>query len=360
MSVVGSNKRKRVLLGMSGGVDSSVAAIILKENGFDVIGVTLKLVDDEVEGTCCNLSSTLDAKRVCDFLDIPHYTLNFVDEFKKHVIDNFICEYSKCRTPNPCIECNKFLKFGSMYKLALELGCDFIATGHYARVIFDEKYDGKVLKRAYTSGKDQSYVLYNMPKELLNKVLFPLGDFENKSEVRKIAADYNLPVACKPDSEDICFIPDGDYKGFLEREAGFKSLVGNIVDKNGNVLGLHSGLYKYTIGQRKGIGVSSKTPLYVIGLDVLKNELIVGEENDLLTDAFEVDEINLLLDVSSNIKCKVKTRYSSPLYDANVSFYGDKANVIFDIPQKRITPGQSAVFYDGDIIIGGGKIVRKL
>ena len=209
------NNNPKVLLGMSGGVDSSVAAILLKEQGYDVIGITMKLFEGEIEGSCCNVSSTMDAKRVCDYLEIPHYTINFKDEFKKYVIDDFINCYANCKTPNPCIECNKYLKFGAMYQKAKELQCEYIATGHYAKIEYSEKYNQNVLKKANAIKKDQSYVLYNIPRELLDKLKLPLGDFNEKAEIREIAEKYNLPVAKKPDSEDICFIPDGDYKKFL-------------------------------------------------------------------------------------------------------------------------------------------------
>lgn len=343
---------------MSGGVDSSVSAILLKKQGYDVIGVTMKLFEGEVEGSCCNISSTLDAKRICDYLEIPHYTLNFKEEFNKYVIQDFIDCYSNCRTPNPCIECNKHLKFGSMYKKAQELECDYIATGHYAKIEYSEKYRRNVLKKANAISKDQSYVLYNIPVNLLNKILFPLGYFNSKDEIRKIAQSYNLPVAYKPDSEDICFIPDGNYKIFLENNSKIKEKIGNIINKNGEILGEHTGLYKYTIGQRKGLGISSQNPLYVIGFNRNKNELIVGEEKELYRKEFIVSNINLLTydKIENKTFAEVKTRYSCNSHKAELTQNENVIKVVFDESQKNITPGQSAVFYDGDIVIGGGKI----
>lgn len=205
-------KGKKVLLGMSGGVDSSVAAILLQEQGYEVYGVTLKLWEGQEESTCCNLESTLEAKRICDKLNIPHYTINAKELFQKHVIDDFICQYKNCRTPNPCIECNKYLKFGYMYQKAKELGIEYIATGHYAKIEYSEEYGRYVIKKADNIAKDQSYVLYNIPKEVVGKVIFPLANMESKEEIRQIAREHGLEVANKPDSEDICFIPDGDYK----------------------------------------------------------------------------------------------------------------------------------------------------
>lgn len=350
---------KRVLLGMSGGVDSSVAAILLKQQGYEVIGVTMKLYDGEVEGTCCNTESTMDARRVCDFLGIPHYTLNFTHEFHECVIKDFIQTYADCKTPNPCIECNKYLKFGYMYQKAKELDCDYIATGHYAKTEYDKKYGQYVLKKANAGKKDQSYVLYNLPKAMLNKFLLPLGDFHNKDEIRKIALDNNLPVASKPDSEDICFIPDGNYAKFLEDNSNLKPTPGNIVMHDGTIVGRHKGLYNYTIGQRKGIGVTHPTPLYVLGFNKAKNELIVGEENELYKDKMLVNNYNFLIDFdhSKPLEVNVKIRYQSKDNPAKILVIGDKIEVTFDHPVARITPGQSAVFYIDDIVVGGGKII---
>lgn len=352
------SNRPKVLLGMSGGVDSSVSAILLKEQGYDVIGITMKLFEGEIEGSCCNISSTMDAKRVCDYLGIPHYTLNFKDKFKKYVIDDFINCYANCRTPNPCIECNKYLKFGVMYKKAQELQCDYIATGHYAKIEYSKEYKQNVLKTANTTTKDQSYVLYNIPKELLDKLKLPLGEFNSKAEIREIANKHNLPVANKPDSEDICFILDGNYKTFLENNSDIKSIKGNIVNTDGKILGIHTGLYKYTIGQRKGLRISNKTPLYVIGFNKEENELIVGEEKELYKKDFIVQDVNWLLfdRLDKEMIVYVKTRYSSKVYKAKIIPNGANIKVIYEEPQKSITSGQSAVFYIDDIVIGGGKI----
>ncbi len=349
---------KKVLIGMSGGVDSSVAALLLKNQGYEVIGTTLELFAGI---SCCNLETYMDAKKVCNSIGIPHFTYNYQEEFKKYVIDDFISCYSNCRTPNPCIECNKYLKFGLMWEKAKELGCEYIATGHYARSFFSEEYNRWVIAKSSAGKKDQSYVLWSIPKSVLGHVIFPLSDFEDKEQIRKIASDNNLKVANKPDSEDICFVPDGDYKKFLETHSALKPIVGNIVDKNGKVFGKHNGLYNYTIGQRRGLGIAYSEPLFVIGFNPSRNEVIVGTEKDLYTKEFYVDEVNLLLidSLYKSEKVDIKTRYSAKTASGLISMEEDgRIKVVFDEPQKSVTPGQSAVFYKGDIVLGGGKIIN--
>lgn len=347
---------KKVLLGMSGGVDSSVSALLLKENGYEVTGVTMNLCDGS---SCCNLNSMLDAKEVCKKIGIEHYILDCKNTFKENVINNFIEEYKTCRTPNPCIQCNKYLKFGEMYKKAQKLGIDYISTGHYARIEYSEKYKRNVLKKAKNIAKDQSYVLYVIPKQLLDKTIFPLENYESKEQIRQIARNKGFVVANKPDSEDICFIPDGDYKKYLEQNSDINKKSGNIVDKNGNILGKHEGLYRYTIGQRKGLGISNPVPLFVLGFNLEKNELIVGEESEIYKSEMLVKDINLLAidNIENPIEVAVKTRYSQKESLATISMINNSTiKVEFKEPQARITPGQSAVFYDGDVVVGGGII----
>lgn len=349
-------KNNKVLLGMSGGVDSSVSALLLKNNGYDVVGVTLELF---AGSSCCNTNTYMDAKNICNQIGIPHFIYNYQKEFKEHVINDFICSYANCQTPNPCIECNKYLKFGYMYEKAKELGCYYVATGHYAKTEYSEKYGRWILKKSNSLKKDQSYVLWNIPKELIEHIIFPLADYEDKEEIRQIARDNNLKVANKPDSEDICFIPDGNYKKFLETNSDIKPKEGNIVNSKGEILGKHTGLYNYTIGQRKGLGISYKVPLFVIGFNKYKNEVIVGEENELYKKNMKVKDINLLLfdKLDKEIEVDVKIRYSSKPAKATIKQISDtEIEVEFKEPQRGITPGQSAVFYIEDVLVGGGKI----
>ena len=351
-------QNKKVLLGMSGGVDSSVSALLLKKEGYDVIGTTLELF---AGSSCCNIETYIDAKNVCNSIGIPHFTYNCKEQFKNHVINDFINCYSNCKTPNPCIECNKYMKFGYMWDKAKELGCNYIATGHYAKTEYSEKYNRWVLKKSKAGRKDQSYVLWNIPKELIEHVLFPLADFEDKEQIREIARENNLKVANKPDSEDICFVPDGNYKKFLENNSDIKPKKGNIVTTKGEILGKHNGLYNYTIGQRKGLGISYKEPLFVVGFNKEKNEVIVGVKDEIYKKEMYVTDINLLLfdEIKEKMKVNVKTRYSSKEETATIQMIDNNTmKVEFENPVARITPGQSAVFYLDDIVVGGGKILK--
>ena len=354
MNNIENNKTKKVLLGMSGGVDSSVSALLLKQKEYEVIGITMELYED-------NNNNSIDAKKVCDSLGIKHSTYDLREEFKCKVINNFIEEYSNQKTPNPCIQCNKYMKFGYMYEKAKQLGCDYIATGHYAKVEYSEKYGRYVIKKANNAQKDQSYVLYDIPKEILDKIIFPLGEFKTKEEIRNIARENNLKVANKPDSEDICFIPEGNYRKFLEENSNLKPIRGNIVNKNGEILGEHSGLYNYTIGQRKGLGVSYKEPLFVIGFNKEKNEVVVGTKEEKNAKEMYVNNVNLLLvdEIKGKMEVKVKTRYSAKEEPAIIEMLENEVVKVTFNNASQVTPGQSAVFYIEDCVLGGGKIMQK-
>lgn len=355
--------KKRILLGMSGGVDSSVSAVLLQKEGYEVIGCTMRLWelgDNGEESACCGNQAVQDAKRVCDQLGIAHYTLNCKKEFKEKVVDNFIEEYKEARTPNPCVECNRYLKFGLFYQKAKELECDAIATGHYASIEFSDKYQQYVLKKSREERKDQTYFLYMIPRETLEHIIFPLQNYSDKNETRKIAKENELSVAQKKDSQEICFIPYDNYQEFLKRYGNYKNKKGNIVLRSGKVLGQHQGLVHYTIGQRKGLRISYQEPLYVLELDKKKNEVIVGTEKELYVKDLCAKEVNWMVfsKLEEPIKCKAKIRYRSK--EADCTVYPEEKNKVkvkFEVEQRAITPGQSVVFYDeDDIVLGGGKI----
>lgn len=334
----------KVILGMSGGVDSSVSALLLKNQGYEVIGVTMELYR---ESSCCNQDTYLDAKNVCNSLGIVHLIFNYKDEFQKYVIDDFVCNYKNCKTPNPCIECNKHLKFGLMFEKAKELGAEYIATGHYAKTEYSEKYGRKVIMKSASSSKDQSYVLWSIPKNVVEHLLFPLSDFESKEQIRQIARENNLKVANKPDSEDICFIPDGDYKKFLEEKANFSTKEGNIVDKAGNILGKHQGLYRYTIGQRKGLGISHPTPLFVLGFNAERNEVIVGEHSELFRKELEIEEVNLLAidEIKDGMEFETKIRYAAkPVKSKLYNLAEGRIKIVFEEAVRGITPRTISCF----------------
>ncbi len=346
---------KSVIVGMSGGVDSSASAALLKNQGYHVVGVTMKMWNGEqADGGCCSFSAIDDAKKVADTLGIEHYVLDYEKEFDDNVIKYFINEYKSGRTPNPCTLCNKHIKFNALLKLADEIGVDFIATGHYARI---EEKDGRfLLMRPDDRKKDQTYFLYNMTQEQLGRTLFPLYGV-TKEETRKIAAEIGLDVAEKPDSQDICFIPDGDYINFITRHDG-KMPDGNFVDTDGNALGRHKGIMNYTIGQRKGLGIALNRPMYVVGINPDNNTVVLGPDGTQLKDSLKAHSINMIAfdNITEPFKCTAKIRYNAP--DVPCMVYPDENGfkVIFEQPQKSITPGQMVVLYDNNTVIGGGII----
>ena len=356
--------KPKVVVGMSGGVDSSMAAAFLKEQGYDVIGVTLQIWESagpEVEGSCCSISAIDDARKVAYKLGIPHYVMNFRSYFQETVIDYFTESYLRGETPNPCLACNKYVKFGELLRKARGLGAEYIATGHYAQVLRDPDQGRFLLSRSSDSRKDQTYALYMLNQEQLAHTLFPLGEY-TKVQVRKMAAELGLEVADKPDSQEICFVADDDYASFVRQRAGKPIPAGNFVDLQGNVLGKHIGIINYTIGQRKGLGVAFGTPKYVVGLNPERNEVVLGDDKDVYSGSLRAGDVNWisLPDLTEPMQVEAKIRYNSPGAPATVrpANEGNPADVLvcFDQPQRAVTPGQAVVFYRGNLVVGGGKI----
>lgn len=357
-------EKKRVVVGMSGGVDSSVAAWLLKEQGYDVIGVTMQIWQEEdnisleENGGCCGLSAVEDARRVAAKLEIPYYVMNFKREFKEKVIDYFVDEYIHGRTPNPCIACNRYVKWESLLKRSLEIGADYIATGHYARI--KRLSNGRLtLRTSATSSKDQTYALYNLTQEQLSRTLMPVGGF-HKDEIRAMAELAGLRIAGKPDSQDICFVPDGDYVSFIERTTGESAVPGYFVAPDGTVLGQHKGIIHYTVGQRKGLGIALGYPAFVLEIRPETNEVVLGSNEESLSPYVRADRLNFMSvpELEGEKRVWAKIRYNHKGAWCTVKKTGeDEILCEFEEPQRAAAPGQAVVLYDGEYVLGGGIII---
>mgnify|MGYP005764712831 CR=1 FL=1 len=354
-----------VVVGMSGGVDSSVAAFLLKQQGYHVIGVTMQIWQEqsrqcqEDHGGCCGLSAVDDARRVAFKLDIPYYVMNFRKEFQENVIDYFVSEYQQGRTPNPCIACNRYVKWEALLHRSKEIGADFIATGHYARIEKHPKTGRYAIKTSVTAKKDQTYALYNLTQQQLQSTLMPIGAY-HKEEIRKIAEEIDIRISKKADSQEICFVPDNDYSHFIENETGKKYPAGDFVDLDGNVLAKHNGIIHYTVGQRKGLGVAFGKPMYVYALDVKNNQVILCENDALFHKTLFAGNLNFmsLEKIEGEMRLEAKIRYSHKKAWCTVRMKNkNEIECIFDQPQRAITPGQAVVLYDGEYVAGGGTIL---
>ena len=356
----------KALIAMSGGVDSSVAAYLMRKQGYECIGATMKLYHNEdicipKDHSCCSLDDVEDARAVAASMDIPYYVFNFSERFKEEVMDKFVHCYECGITPNPCIDCNRYLKFEYLYNRAKELGYDYVVTGHYAQIKYDASIDRYLLSKAVDASKDQSYVLYSLTQEQLAHTQFPLGCMP-KSKTREIAEQQGFINAKKHDSQDICFVQNGNYAEFIEDYTKKTYPEGNFVDVHGNILGRHKGIIRYTIGQRKGLGLSLKEPMYVMEINTTDNTVVLGRDADLFTDTLIANDINLISvpRIDGEMRVKAKVRYRHTEQPATVTQIDDDTiKVVFDEPQRAITKGQAVVLYDGDIVVGGGTIVEK-
>jgi tRNA-specific 2-thiouridylase len=364
------NLSKKAIIAMSGGVDSSVAALLSRDSGLECVGVTMRLFANEDIGevnaaavsddgrSCCSLRDADDASRVCGALGIPFYVFDFAEDFRLEVIERFVSEYAAGRTPNPCIDCNRYLKYDRLFRRMESLGFDYVVTGHYARVNRDENSGRLLLKKAADESKDQSYVLYSLTQKQLERTRFPLGDLR-KQKVRAIAEKHGFINARKRDSQDICFVPGGDYAGFIESFSGRACPQGNFVDAKGNVLGLHEGIIRYTIGQRRGLGRAFGEPMYVLDIIPERNEVVLGRDEELFAKEVRVKEINLIAipEINEPLRVTAKIRYNQKDSPATAEQTAeDEIKITFDEPQRAITKGQAAVMYKDDIVIGGGTI----
>lgn len=355
-------KKTTVCVAMSGGVDSSVVPLLLKKRGYDVIGVTMQIWQesqtDPRHSGCCSLGAVEDARRVARMLDMPHYVINFKDQFKATVIDEFVDEYSKGRTPNPCVTCNRKVKFDALLNTMEELGCDKLATGHYARIRYDRRLSRFRLMRSKGGNKDQSYVLYATTQDQLSKVVFPLGELGDKAECRRIAREAGLPVANKPDSQEICFVSEaGGYRSFMRKNKPEIFEEGELVDTSGNVVGAHSGVADFTVGQRRGIGVATGKPLYVIGLVPDQNRVVVGNNDELLQKEVMLEDVTWSAFDACDMPMRVtaKIRYNMEAQPAML-YALPEPSIVFDRPVRAVTPGQIAVAYRGETVVAGGRI----